>query len=194
MRNLDELFSLVCNFLNKEKIDYVIVGGLVVILQGVPRTTFDVDLILQIPESKIKSFITFLIRNDLFANEEDMRVAFKEKSHCTIEDKKSMFRLDVKGIYSEFDEKTLKRRKAFNYKGTKLYIASPEDTIASKLLFGSEQDVKDAEGIYVRQRGKLDMNYLKKRCRKLNVYSEFLAMKKIVERIENDLHKNSKNY
>lgn len=194
MRNIDELFSLVCEFLNKEKIDYVIVGGLVVILQGVPRTTFDVDLILQIPESKIKSFITFLIRNDLFANEEDLRVAFKEKSHCTIEDKKSMLRLDIKGIYTEFDEETLKRRKSFNYKGTKLYIASPEDTIASKLLFGSEQDIKDAEGIYVRQRGKLDLNYLKKRCRKLNVYSEFLAMKKIVERIENDLHKNSKNY
>ena len=38
------------------------------------------------------------------------------------------------------------------------YVASPEDMIANKLVFGSEQDIKDAEGIYVRQFDNLDMD------------------------------------
>ncbi|MDI6887886.1 MAG: hypothetical protein QMC98_04515 [Candidatus Thermoplasmatota archaeon] len=158
------------------------------------RFSLDMDVLIQIPENKIKLFIDFLKRNDFFASGDDLKMAFEEKSHCTIEDKKSIFRLDVKGIYTEFDEETLKRRRAFNYKGTKLYIASPEDTIASKLLFGSEQDVKDAEGIYVRQKGKLDLDYLMERCRKLDVYDKFLALKKKVEKIENELSKSRKNY
>jgi len=42
--------------------------------------------------------------------------------------------------------------------------------------------VKDAEGIYVRQFDHLDMEYLEERCEGLEVYEEFLMMKKRVER------------
>jgi len=114
MRDMDEIVSLVSRFLNKEKIEYVIVGGLVAIFYGIPRTTMDIDIIIQIPEDRIKDFIEFLKKNDFFANEDDMKTAFKEKSHCTIEDKKSLIRLDVKGIYTEFDKDTLKRKRSFN--------------------------------------------------------------------------------
>ncbi|HIH97895.1 MAG TPA: hypothetical protein HA346_02675 [Thermoplasmata archaeon] len=62
---------------------------------------------------------------------------------------------------------------------TPIYIASPEDTLANKLLFGSEQDIKDAEGIWVRQRN-LDIKYLEGRCRTLGVWEEFVEMKKRV--------------
>lgn len=194
MRDMDEIVSLVSRFLNKEKIEYVIVGGLVAIFYGIPRTTMDIDIIIQIPENEIKVFVEFLKKNDFFASEDDIKTAFKEKSHCTIEDKKSLIRLDVKGIYKEFDRETLKRKRHFNYKGAKLYLASPEDTIASKLLFGSEQDIKDVEGIYVRQKGKLNMDYLGSRCKNLGVYKEFLKMKKKVEEIENGLSKNRRNF
>lgn len=62
------------------------------------------------------------------------------------------------------------------------YVASPEDTIANKLLFGSDQDIKDAEGIYVRQFDNLDMEYLAERCKKLDVLEEFSAMKIRIEK------------
>jgi hypothetical protein len=66
--------------------------------------------------------------------------------------------------------------------GTKIYLASPEDTIANKLVFGSEQDVKDAEGIYARQLESLDMEYLEEICRNMGVYGDFIKMKEMVER------------
>lgn len=184
VREIDEVLLLVCGFLNREKIDYVMVGGLVVNFYGVPRTTMDIDMILRIEEDEIPKLVDFLNRNDFFASVGDVKEALKERSHCTAQDKKSMIRLDLKGIYTEMDERTLKRRGVFKYKGTKLYIASPEDIIANKLVFGSEQDLKDAEGILIRQLGKLDMRYLEKICGEMGVQEELDKLKKRAEGAE----------
>ncbi len=182
MRNIEEILKLVCEFLNEEKEVYVVVGGLAVLFYGVPRTTMDIDIIIPMDVGETRRFAEFLNENDFFADEEDIKTAFEEKSHATIEDKTSMVRLDIKGVYSENDRITLERRSKVSLAGFEFFVASPEDTIANKLLFGSEQDVKDAEGIYARQFENLDMAYLEKRCKKLGVYEEFLTMKKRVER------------
>jgi len=175
---MDEILSLVCGFLEDASIDYVLVGGLAVNFYGLPRTTMDIDIILQIEEGEILKLIEFLKRNDFFANAEDLKNALKEKSHFTVQDKKSMIRLDLKGIYSEMDRRTLERRRSFEYRGTKIYIASAEDTIANKLVFGGEQDLKDAEGILIRQAGKLDMEYLEKICGEIGVEGELAELRK----------------
>jgi hypothetical protein len=101
-----------------------------------------------------------------------MRAAFSEKSHCTVEDKETMYRLDIKGMYNEMDERVLKNKVLVEYLGTTIYVASAEDTIANKLLFGREQDINDALGIYVRQKQKLDTNYLDTLCMRLGVHEE----------------------
>jgi len=132
--------------------------------------------------AELKRFVEFLKANDFFADEEDIQIALKEKTHATIEDKTSMIRLDIKGIYSENDRLTIKRRRRVNLADFWFYIASPEDTIANKLLFGSDQDMRDAEGIYVRQLDNLEMAYLEERCKKLEVYDDFLRMKERVKR------------
>lgn len=185
MRSVNEILRLVCTFLNEEKVTYVIVGGLAVLFYGIPRTTMDIDMIIEMDMPKIKRFAGFLRENNFFADEDDIKMAFDERSHATVEDKLSMIRLDIKGIYGENNETTLKRRRASVYKGVTINVASPEDIIANKLLFGSEQDIKDAEGIYVRQLNNLDMQYLEERCKKLDVHEEFLAMKRRVHRALN---------
>jgi len=191
MRTIDELLSMVCSFLNKEEIEYVIVGGLAVVFHGVPRTTMDIDMILNIKkEEEIIRFLDFLRVNDFFVSIEDVRSAFREKSHSTIQDKRSMLRLDIKGVYDKRDEQTLERKLSFSHLNTRIYIASPEDVIANKLLFGSEQDIKDAEGIYVRQLASLDMKYLKKFCKEMGVKDELTKMEK---RIKKYLEKEGKN-
>jgi DNA polymerase elongation subunit (family B) len=182
MRSMNEILRLVCEFLNEEKVVYVVVGGLAVLFYGIPRTTMDIDLIIRMDIDETKRFAQFLTENDFFADEADIKTAFGEKSHATIDDKTSMIRLDIKGIYGENDQITLKRRRKVSLADFEFFVASPEDTIANKLLFGSEQDVKDAEGIYARQFDNLDMAYLEERCKRLEVYEEFLTMKRRVER------------
>ncbi len=180
-RGIDDILLLVCKFLNKEEIHYVIVGGITVLYYGNPRTTMDIDIILQLSDGNPKKLVAFMRENDFFVSEADLAVAFGEKSHCTIEDKRSMIRLDLKGVYTEADKLTLERRKEVIWHNEPIYITSPEDLIANKLAFGSEQDIKDAEGIWVRQMGELDLRYLGGRCRTLGVREEFEEMEKRVK-------------
>ncbi len=181
MRKIEEILTLVCNFLNENRVEYVIVGGMAVLFYGNPRTTLDVDYVIQLSDKNIPALVKFLQDNGFFADEYDMRAALEEKSHCTVEDKETMFRLDIKGVYSEMDERVLRNKKKLKFDDTVIYIASPEDTIANKLLFSREQDIKDALGIYVRQYNVLNMEYLTDVCKKIGVYNTLLDLKKRYE-------------
>ncbi len=183
MKKIEEILEAVTDFLNSEGIDYVIVGGIAVIVYGNPRTTADIDLIVKLDEEGIEDFAEYLQGRGFLADIRDMRQAFKEKTHFSAEEKDSLFRLDIKGVYREKEKITLRNRKKVEYDGITMYVASPEDTIANKLYYGSEQDVEDAESIYVRQEGGLDQEYLEERCEAVGVKEKLEKMKKEIEQL-----------
>jgi len=183
MYGIEEILKLVCKNFNDNNIDYVIVGGFTVIFYGNPRTTMDLDIVMQIPKNTdISAVVKFFKENGFFASEEDMKCAFAEKSNSTVEYKETMFRIDIKGVYDEMGKRTIKNKRGVDFHGTRIYLASPEDTIINKLLCAREHDIRDAIGIYVRQTGKLDEKYLQEFAKKQGVYDELL---KIKEKIKN---------
>jgi hypothetical protein len=178
MRTVEQILDIVCEFLNKNSINYVIVGGFAVLFYGNPRTTMDIDYVIQLADENIPELIQFLQHNGFHADEYDMRTAFKERSHCTVEDKETLFRLDIKGVYSEMDERALRNKRMVKLDGSSVWIASPEDTIVNKLFFAREQDIKDALGIFVRQYDSLDKDYLEETAKKIGVYDELRELSK----------------
>lgn len=181
MRTIEQILNLVCDFLNKNDIDYVIVGGFAVLFYGNPRTTMDIDYVIQLEDENIPVLIQFLQKNGFHADEYDMRAAFRERSHCSVEDKETMFRLDIKGVYNEMDERTLRNKREVNLNDIAVWIASPEDTIVNKLVFAREQDVKDALGILVRQYDVLDIVYLENTAKKIGVYDSLRELREKYE-------------
>ncbi len=154
-----------------------------VIIYGNPRTTVDLDLVVKLEDEEIKDFANYLQNKGFFSDPEDMKRAFEEKTHFTAKEKDSLFRLDIKGIYEPKEKMTLKNRNKIKYKGIEMWVASPEDTIANKLYYGSEQDIEDAESVFVRQQKNLDQDYLEERCETLGVLEELEEMKREVEEI-----------
>jgi len=75
---------------NKEKIKYIIVGGLAVNLYGIPRMTYDLDLILDLEKANLTKFLNLLkkwgfkpkIPVDImdFADKEKRNVWIKDKN------------------------------------------------------------------------------------------------------------------
>lgn len=177
MRTIEEILKLVCSFLNDKNIDYVIVGGFAVLFYGAPRTTMDIDYLIQLVDEDIPVLVKFLQENGFHADEYDMRAALKEESHCTVEDKETMFRLDIKGVYSEMDERVLRNKRKVELNDIAVWIASPEDTIVNKLVFAREQDIKDALGIFVRQYDSLDIEYLEATAKKIGVYDALMDLR-----------------
>jgi hypothetical protein len=178
MRKMHEILALVCGFLNRQKIGYVLVGGIVVSIHGIPRSTVDADMILNLEGKALPVLVRFLKRNGFTTSLADAQAAFAERSHFTAEDTLSSLRLDIKGIYNEMDRNAYERRVRFRFKGFDMMIQTPEDLIAAKLGYGSEQDIRDAEGVYITKKGKLDLEYLKTVCRSYGVSKELGALVK----------------
>jgi len=169
MEEFPEILQFVCTYLNKNDIEYVVVGGVAVMYHGVPRTTVDIDIILHFDDDEIPFFVEFLNSNGFSASTEDIRAAFSEKSHSTSFFGKSLLRLDIQGVNSVFDRMTLERATSVDMFGTSIMIGSAEDTIVNKILFQGEQDLRDALGILTRNRENLDFDYIRTTCKMLGI-------------------------
>ena len=181
MRNMEDILKLVCKYLNDHNIEYAIIGGVAVIAFGIPRTTMDADYIINMEIEGMKRLAEFLAENGFYSAPLEIEMAVHERSHFTAIEKSSLIRLDIKGVYESSDRRTLHNRRVIEYKGSKMYFASPEDTIAHKLLYGSEQDVKDAEGIYARQLPNLDTGYLEGISEEMGVAEDLALIQKRIE-------------
>ncbi len=183
MRTLEELVKDITKILEEQKIEYVIIGGVAVAGWGNIRTTRDIDIIINLKEKQIKPLETALKKEELDTTEYEIKEALGKKTHFTIFDTKSEYHIDAKGCYSEKEKRSLETKKAAKLWDKKIFIASPEDIIANKLVFGSEQDIRDAEGILVRQREKLDHKYLEEICKEMGVHGELEKLKKRIKEI-----------
>ena len=183
MRSLEEIVLTLCKFLNEHKIPYALIGGVTLSALGAPRTTHDVDLIVDLKENEIAALVKFLKKKKFIADEKELRIALRERSHFTIFDNLSPFRIDLKGIYSARDLNILKKRIAVKYKKVRIWMWCAEDAIGYKLLSGSKQDIKDAKSILARQYGKLDIAYLKNLCKRLGVERKLMKIKREVEKV-----------
>lgn len=175
MEDFPEILQFVCSYLNQNNIEYVVVGGVAVMYHGVPRTTVDIDFIIQLDDSAIPAFVDFLNSKGFTASTEDLRAALDEKSHSTFFFKKSLLRLDIQGVNSEFDKMTLERAFSVDMLGSSVMIGSAEDTLVNKILFRGEQDMRDALGIFARNQENLNFGYIKSTCTMLGI-EDFLEM------------------
>ncbi len=178
MRSPEDVLKLVCRHLDDTNTDYAIVGGFAVMYFGRPRATADIDIVLSTGDMDIDGFTDFLDKNGFFASAGDMRCAFTEGSHCTVEDRETLFRLDITKASSEMDLRVLENRVRVDFDGVILYMASAEDTVINKLLFDREMDYLDALSILVRQSGKMNMDYLEENCGRLGCSERWMQLKR----------------
>ncbi len=176
-------------YFHKNEISYVCVGGISVILTGRARITMDLDIILDHSLLDPRDFAQFLQNKGFSAFPSDFE-NLKEKLHANVYLKDSMFRIDMKGIHDENDERALKMAIDAEYNGIPIKINHPLNTVAYKLFFGSEQDYEDALAVYVRNRELIDLDELKMICRKLgveNLLNDFLIeVDELIKEAQND--------
>lgn len=180
MRRFEEMILDFISILERMGIDYVIIGGVAVSSWGTPRTTRDLDVIIVLEAKNIDELSENLREMGFSVDINDFNESLQEKTHVTIFDEHSEYHIDAKGVYNKFDALTVRNRAVVPYEGHTMHIASAEDTLAHKLLFGGYQDVKDAESILLRQ-SELDMNYLEELCKDMGVLDEFEIIRKKIK-------------
>ena len=166
LRTLQRLIDL----FDKNKIDYMIIGGYALPFYGRIRTTVDLDLAAAIKDkTKFKALLD-LLKSENF----EPTISSPSNPLILVIDQKERieFELWTKPDGIVFDSETLRRRKKANL-SPKLsaWLVSPEDFIVTKLARSDRGaiDEQDVKSVLVRQAGKLDEVYLEKRAKNAGV-------------------------
>lgn len=122
-------------------VQYVVIGGVAAILHGVPRATFDCDILIEASEENARRTLLALERAGL--GTASMTTA---DQLCATEVTifKDYVRLDVQTRTPGLDfEGAWARRETREHDGQRFFILSKADLIASKKAAGRKVDMED---------------------------------------------------
>jgi len=137
---LNQLKGVFSSF-QKYNVKYIVIGGIASVLHGIPRATFDLDILIQANEENGKLLLQALVDAGLgtatLINVEELL-----KHEITIF--KDVVRIDVQTSTPGIKfEKVWKNRETMDYEGQEFFVVSKDDLIASKRAAGREIDLED---------------------------------------------------
>ena len=180
-----KLLIKVLALLNENQIDYMITGSLVSSIQGEPRATHDVDILVSITQAAIPALTKTFISPDYYISEAAIKEAIQHKTMFNLLDAVEGDKADFWILTDEpFDQSRFARKYEEKILGFSMKISTPEDTILMKLKWaklsgGSEKQFTDALRVYEIQYANLDLNYME-------VWSETLQIKEIWEKLKQE--------
>lgn len=161
----DSLLERLISALERAGIPYMLSGGLSAIAYGRPRTTFDVDLVIEADERAVERLAEAL-GGGFEMDVESARRAARMRDECNVIDFETMEKADLWWLTeTEFDRSRFSRKRLVPFPGGKMYwLPSPEDVILQKLLWrrkgGGENQIYDAAGVISVMGPDLDRAYL----------------------------------
>ena len=164
--------------LNGANIAYFLTGSMASNYWGIPRTTHDIDFVIQLPPRSIPALLA-AFASDFYLDEDSVRSAYQPPHQFNAIDLRSSLKVDFWLLKpAAFDRQMFERRKAVLLFSTPAFIASAEDVILHKLLWNritpSERQLSDATGVLAIQGAALERGYLQQWADELKL-SEDLA-------------------
>jgi predicted nucleotidyltransferase len=144
--------------MNEAGVDYMLVGGVAVNFYGIPRMTYDLDLMVNLNPENISKLLSRLSDwgykprapvnpNDL-ADEKKRAFWIREKNMKAFSfyhEKEAIGEIDVLIDLPVPYEKLRQRAKVFDVEGISVPVISVQDLIDLKRRAGRQQDVSDVE-------------------------------------------------
>jgi hypothetical protein len=167
----------------------MVTGSVVSSLQGEPRSTHDIDLVVAIEQADAEKLAKSFTSPDFYLNEGSIVDAIKRHGMFNLIDVNSGDKVDFWILTNEpFDLSRFARRYVEEVGGMRITVSSPEDTILAKLRWaklsgGSEKQFTDALRVYEVQCKKLNMDYLCNWAKKLDVESMLQKLQEEAEEI-----------
>ena len=170
-----ELLIKTAQALDQAGIPYMITGSVASSLQGEPRSTHDIDIVVEVLEKDIAALAEAFPPGSFFLDQHSVREAIKKRGMFNLIDLTEGDKVDFWLLTGEpFDRSRFGRRIKENFDGHGVWVSSPEDTILMKLRWaqmmgGSEKQHQDALRVYEVQREKIDVEYMGRWARELEV-------------------------
>lgn len=159
--------------LNRSGLAYFLTGAMASNYWGIPRTTHDLDFVVQLPFDAIPDLLREF-QNDFYIDEAAVRAALAPPYQFNAVDRRSALKIDFWTLRSDrFEISIFERRLSVNLLGECAWIVTAEDVILHKLYWDSitpsERQVGDVAGIVAVQSDSLDRAYLQKWAAELGI-------------------------
>jgi hypothetical protein len=172
-------------------IPYMLTGSVVSSLQGEPRATHDIDIVVDIRGPAAEAARALKVRfpePDFYLDEAAAAIAIADRAFSVIETREGGQVAFWLLTDDAFDRSRFARRHAEEFEGTRLTVSRPEDTILMKLKWaasgGSDRQFVDALRVYEVQHGRLDEAYLDEWAARLSVTPLLARLRAEAEPIE----------
>ncbi len=158
---LKELLKGIASELEKEGIDYMIIGGQAVLIYGEPRLTRDIDVVIGKGIEGFEKILEVISNLRLNILPENPLEFVKKTMVLPCFSKENGLRVDFIFSFSPYEREALKRVNVLKIDDVYVRYASVEDIIIHKMIAGRERDFEDIKSILVKNRS-VDEKYIKK--------------------------------
>jgi len=171
--NQETLLLDVLTRLDKAAVSYMVTGSMASNFWGIPRTTHDLDFVIQLPPSHVPAMIE-AFRDQFYIDEAMVRSAYQPPHQFNALDCRSSLKVDFWLLRPvPFEREMFRRRTRQPMFGREVCLATAEDVILHKLLWDritpSERQRLDIAGVAAVQRGRLDAEYLRRWATELDL-------------------------
>jgi len=183
MNKLIQSLHEIVQFLKKEKISYMIIGGLANSFYGNPRQTFDIDIKFDLNEQQVNGFIDQLSTIGKLAVDDP--IAFLKDTSVLPVDINNV-RIDLVRCRLPFETEAIRRSKQKNLFGLSVNVCTAEDLIIQKAVSVRDKDWMDISVIIHLQNTRLDWDYLSQHIQDLSVFLDDPEIWKRIEKFKNE--------
>lgn len=170
--DLDEVASAFSRACRKAEVDHAFTGGVAVVAWGEPRTTSDVDVLVDLDEDSIDELVEALDGEGLEVQSHDLHVARREGGHATVFPAEPGLHVDVRCIQGADALDEIRDAVEVPLETGPIPVVRPEDLVAHKARFGSARDLEDALGILARRWEEIDRDRLREWADRLGVQED----------------------
>ena len=165
----EEALASLVGYLETLGIPYMITGSVASSFHGRPRTTHDVDVVIDPTPESLGRLVSKLSTAGFYVDAQTAEDALRRRRQFNAIDTASAFKLDliVRKDRPFSREEFARRQRADLPFAAQVALASPEDAILSKLEWarkggGSERQMADARGIVDVKGAELDREYVER--------------------------------
>lgn len=179
--SLPDFLARLTQALEDAGVPYMICGSVASFFHGVPRTTQDVDLVVQLTGFDVPKLLEHLPEEDFYVSEPAALDAVRNRRQFNVIDMRTGWKADlIVRKRRPFSREEFDRRVRVDLMDVEVWVASAEDTILSKLEWasaaGSERQIRDAQGVIDVMGDSLDVEYLQKWAAELGVTKQLDAL------------------
>lgn len=173
----EEALTRVVRLLETLAVPYMVTGSVASSHHGRPRTTHDVDIVIDPSSEALKRLVAGLAEAGFYVDERAAQDALRRRRQFNVIETHTAAKIDlIVRKERPFSREEMGRRRAVELSsGLRVDLASPEDTVLSKLEWarkggGSVKQLADVAGVLEVSGPSLDRAYVERWARMLGVF------------------------